>query len=283
MAVTFDSLKVGAEYDRPFLADLWGYQGRQAIERGVITPAESQVIVLFVTKAKQATMTQYTDYIDGDVLHWQGERRHGSDRRMAEAERSGDEVHLFYRAVHHSPFVYYGPIHLLRHKLLSDQPSEFVFSLSYPRPHTPDALEDISSHEVDFRNLQETEQLAIRKSRIGQGLFRERVITLWGGCSVTGLTELSLLRASHIKPWRECSNLERLDPFNGLLLHPALDHLFDAGWITFDPQARIRISRSVSLPDRRILGVEPGMSLRKLPSGAEGYLEFHRTRVFLDV
>ena len=283
MPVNFDSLKVGAEYDRPFLADLWGYQGHQAIARGVVTPAESQVVILFVTQSKQATMTQYADYIDGDVLHWQGEERHGSDRRLVEAENNRDEVHLFYRAVHHSPFVYYGTIHLLRHKILSLRPSEFVFSLSAPRPHIRDALEDIASHEADFRDLQETERLAIRKSRIGQGLFRERVITLWGGCSVTGLAELSLLRASHIKPWRECSNFERLDPFNGLLLHPALDHLFDAGWVTFDEQARILISRSISLPDQRILGVEPGMGLRKLPSGAEAYLKFHRTRVFLDV
>ena len=282
MPVSFEALKIGVAYDRPTLAKLWGYGGHQAIARGVITPADAQVIVLFVTHKKQATMRQYTDYLVGDELHWQGEEQHGADRRIADAAHNGDEIHLFYRAVHHSAFLYYGPIRLRWHDLFRDKPSEFVFSLMDPRWRVPDALEDIASHEGDFGNLQETERIALRKSRVGQGVFRERVIELWGGCSVTGLSEHSLLRASHVKPWRKCSNAERLDPLNGLLLHPALDHLFDSGWIAFDPQGKIQISGSLSAPHLVILGVDPGMALRKVPRGAGDYLSFHRTHLFLD-
>ena len=63
MPVSFEAIRVGTEYERPFLANLWGYQGHQAIARGVVTPADSHVIVLFVTHEKQASLTQYTDYM----------------------------------------------------------------------------------------------------------------------------------------------------------------------------------------------------------------------------
>jgi hypothetical protein len=41
------------------------------------------------------------------------------------------------------------------------------------------------------------------------------------------------LKASHIKPWRDATDGERLDGANGLLLSPHIDHLFDEGYITF--------------------------------------------------
>jgi len=50
---------------------------------------------------------------------------------------------------------------------------------------------------------------------------------------VTGLAMSKLLRASHIKPWAACAaDAERLDVYNGLLLAPHLDALFDAGLIS---------------------------------------------------
>ena len=45
-----------------------------------------------------------------------------------------------------------------------------------------------------------------------------------------------LLRAFHIWSWALCDTDEqRLDVFNGLLLSPNLDALFDGGWLTFMP------------------------------------------------
>lgn len=51
-----------------------------------------------------------------------------------------------------------------------------------------------------------------------------------------------VLRASHAKPWRHCSDSERLDPDNGLPLVATLDALFDAGLITFDAGGCMEIS-----------------------------------------
>lgn len=144
----------------------------------------------------------------------------------------------------------------------------------------PDLIDDIESHQQEYKSLEKTEQESIVKSRIGQGIFRERLIELWGGCSVTGLSNMSLLRASHIKPWRDCSNSERLDPMNGLLLHPTLDHLFDAGYITFEDSGRIYISNRLSKQDMEILHITASSGLRKVPDGLRQYMRFHREHVF---
>jgi putative restriction endonuclease len=277
--VSFEKLNIGQEYERPYLADIWGYKGFQAISRGVVTPSGTKFIILFVTKQKQEALTQYNDYLDGDLLHWEGEEKHSSDTRVLNARSANDEIHLFYRDIHHTPFVYYGQIHLKEHRLLSSSPSQFVFSIGNDN-QSPDIFEDIETHQNEFKSLDQTEKDSIVKSRIGQGLFRDGVVELWGSCSVTGLGNLSLLRASHIKPWRDSTNQERLDPMNGLLLQPTLDHLFDLGLITFDETGAVMFSPQLSQDDIEKLELAGNLKLRKVPNRLKGYMEYHRNHVF---
>src|SRR5690606_12210956 len=81
----------------------------------------------------------------------------------------------------------------------------------------------------------ETERTREVRQRIGQDVFREALMDLWRGrCAVTGIPfPPQLLRASHAKPWAHASEMERLDPFNGLLLSSHYDAMFDSGLITF--------------------------------------------------
>ena len=76
-------------------------------------------------------------------------------------------------------------------------------------------------------DIGETEKSNLVKSRIGQGIFRQKLASYWNSCAITGFKDMSLLVASHIKPWRASTNSERLDPFNGFLLTPNLDKAFD--------------------------------------------------------
>lgn len=39
MPVSFDEINIGEDFDRPNLAELWGYESWQAIGRGIVTPA----------------------------------------------------------------------------------------------------------------------------------------------------------------------------------------------------------------------------------------------------
>ena len=76
-------------------------------------------------------------------------------------------------------------------------------------------------------SVNETDREAIVRARVGQGLFKQRVMQIETSCRITGVSNLSHLLASHCKPWLDSTNEERLNGENGLLLTPSIDHLFD--------------------------------------------------------
>jgi predicted restriction endonuclease len=103
----------------------------------------------------------------------------------------------------------------------------------------------------------------------------------WGGaCAVLGVQELRLLRASHIKPWKDCeTDAERLDVYNGLLLAAHLDAAFDAFLISFNDTGSILISGSLSVSDRLALGIHPDLHLSKIAPPHLPQLAWHRCRL----
>lgn len=128
---------------------------------------------------------------------------------------------------------------------------------------------------------QSTETDALINARVGQGQFRVRVLQQWDNrCAVTGLSLLAAIRASHIKPWRDSDNGERLDPHNGLPLAAHLDALFDAGLITFRMSGEMLVSESLPAEDIQILGLQRRSLSTPPPSESRSYLEFHNTQVF---
>jgi putative restriction endonuclease len=279
MTVSFKNLKFGQTYDRPLLAKLWGYQSFHALSKGVVTPAKTKYIIFFVTKEKQQTLTQYNDYIDGNILFWEGEEKHSSDKRIIEANKNGDEIHLFYRDIHHTSFVYFGKITLTDYVLKENSPSEFVFRIQTLTSDI-DAFREVREHAIEYKILSKTEQEQIIISRLGQGNFRRNVIRLWGSCSITGLQEISLLRASHIKPWKESNNQERLSPFNGLLMIPDYDFLFDKGYISFKNNGDALISQRLTPFAQKVFNMHKDIRLRNVFPENKDFLEFHRTTVF---
>ncbi|QYZ80408.1 HNH endonuclease [Methanofollis formosanus] len=132
-----------------------------------------------------------------------------------------------------------------------------------------------------YRELPETERASLVLSRIGQGVFRSDLKNYWKTCAVTGCAETELLVASHIKPWRDSDNFERLDVYNGLLLVPQIDRAFDRGYVSFDDGGKIIISRNLSDGDRKKLGIYPGMRLRTVEKNHRPYLEYHRQKIFI--
>jgi hypothetical protein len=118
--------------------------------------------------------------------------------------------------------------------------------------------------------------------RVGQDLFRSALLDFWRGrCCVTGLAVPGLLRASHIKPWASCnSDDERLDVFNGLLLAPQLDALFDGGWMTVQLDGTLLFSNKLTATDRQHLCIHDGLAIVGLTGSHHQYLEFHRSTVF---
>lgn len=129
--------------------------------------------------------------------------------------------------------------------------------------------------------LTSTERTNIIQSRVGQGLFRNKLIEYWQGCSISGCSLLPVLVASHIKPWAASNDIQRLDPYNGLLLQPNIDKLFDKGYITFDVQGNILCSSFLDKNDRNILGINGNMHLRKIDDMHKQYLVYHQNNCFI--
>lgn len=275
-------------YSRPELAKLWGLGGIQGINRGVYTPAKQRVIFLFVTWIKQSCFTQFNDYLDGDLLFWEGESGHGSDERIAAASSKGEEIHLFYRERHHSDFVYHGKVILAHFNIRSDAPSEFVFkvaSLNIAESYLQQqAAADI---KTDYQVATETSLNAIDKEILtrsrgfAQRLFRGNLFRLWdGACAVTGVREPKVLKASHIKPWAKSEVIEKVDHFNGLLLIPNLDSLFNEGLISFKDDGNVMVSNKLDREDGRRICINDNLHLTQVFTETKPYLDFHRSMLF---
>lgn len=271
--IDFSGLIVGSQYDRPYLAKIWGYQSFNAISRGVFTPANQNIIVLFVTREKQQALTQYEDHVEQDTLFWEGEKGHGSDKRIIEKK---DTIHVFFREKHHSDFIYEGRAVLQRFHLFSDRPSKFSFTLIDRAVSEFDIVAEISQQYVTDK----TEKDAIISARLGQGYYRQESIKLWKQCCVTGFSKPNILIASHIKPWKNSDNSERMNPYNSLLLVPTLDKLFDRGYIGFGPDGKIQISQKISEDDCSRIHLTPELRIYSVPEKTKPFLEYHKEYVF---
>jgi hypothetical protein len=142
----------------------------------------------------------------------------------------------------------------------------------------PNAL--IGRFEKALSEVSATEREATVRQRVGQNLFREGLLALWGGrCAITGLDAPELLRASHAKPWADSSDIERLDVFNGLLLAAHWDAAFDSGLITVSTSGHIVLSAALSDATKEVLRVSDVLQIR-VQAQHEPYLKWHRDFVF---
>lgn len=156
--------------------------------------------------------------------------------------------------------------------------------------HEPAATPEVVLWEEHLRTgieadptLRETEKQALVLARRGQGVFRDRVQGIEKSCRVTGVNRPEHLRASHIKPWRDSTNEERLEGENGLLLTPSIDHLFDRGFISFEGGGRLIVSPVAHLDSLRRMGIPTGQTLDvgRFTAAQRRFLEYHRDAVFL--
>ena len=139
-----------------------------------------------------------------------------------------------------------------------------------------DDIEAIIKDEI----IPKTEKKRLISARIGQGNYREELINLWKKCAVSKCEMTDVLIASHIKPWRKSTNKERLDRYNGLLLLPNYDKLFDKGLISFEDNGKIIISPLIKEEEYKVLGISPNDRLFMVYPKNKPYLEEHRRIIF---
>lgn len=122
-----------------------------------------------------------------------------------------------------------------------------------------------------------TERTGLVTTRVGQGAYRKSIIYRWDcKCAVTGFDKLEVLIASHIVPWSEATDNERLDVDNGLLLSPTYDALFDRHLISFENDGKIILSDKIDHNAYKKIGISGIERIKNLSINNHIYLGRHR-------
>jgi putative restriction endonuclease len=151
--------------------------------------------------------------------------------------------------------------------------------------------------DQDALSVLETERILLAAARVGQHVFAQQVLANCGSrCVFCGLQPAAfgakrMLLAGHIKPWKDSTPTERLDPRNGLAACPAHDVAFDTGLLAVNGGLRIHVAGSLSDATatdplaRQYYGRPPLRETLLLPAGAQPpnrkYLDWHRQNIFV--
>ena len=146
-------------------------------------------------------------------------------------------------------------------------------------------LNIINEEELSYRTFKlpdVTERKGLVTSRVGQGAYRKSIIHRWEyQCAVTKFQKLDILIASHIVPWSESNDKERLDVNNGILLSPTYDALFDKHLISFENNGKIILSNNIEANAYKRIGVSGHEKIENLSQENHLYLERHRNLLLL--
>lgn len=285
--------EVGALYNRQ--KQIHGVFGGQH-QGGISTPKEHPLVIAFTGEA--GVSHGYHDFWDDDeVFHYFGEGQVGDmkyvagNRAIGEHAKDGKTLVVFQMMGKGRPYRYLG---------------RFMCQSSYVQPGMPDregklrsaivfrmrslegslgvaaSAKDQAEIDAAIDDVGATSTKRETEVRTKQRLFRERLIGVEKGCRLTGIEDLRFLRASHIKPWADSTDSERVDGENGLLLAPHADLLFDRGWISFSSRGRILVSKRLPADVKGRLGLNlEGFLRRGIFSQKQlSFLDFHRDVVF---
>ncbi len=155
-----------------------------------------------------------------------------------------------------------------------------AYALGISLPDAP--LREFQTRVASLPRTTEAERLVVQ--RIGQDIFRARLLDYWQACCpLTGITDPALLRASHIIPWAECeTDADRLDVHNGLLLSALWDAAFDAGLVSFDNDGRAIASSNLKAAEINALNLKLNPKLSGLTTAHWTKLDWHRKRYGLE-
>ncbi len=143
-----------------------------------------------------------------------------------------------------------------------------------------DLISDIDLIYND-ENLRGFEKQALAKQRIGHSAFSRKVKSRAGNSCLINPAFRRNLIASHIKPWSESVDAEKVDIANGLCLSPNYDGLFEDGAISFNDDGTIIISSCLSESEKLAYGLIGSEVVQIIPEHKK-YLAWHRDNKFVN-
>ena len=303
----YKALSVGEKYSKQDLAQSLFELSVLTCREGIFYCKNSDSALFFVDLEKQkGDQYLYNNFFEEAFFHWDSQRHQHVDMPKIKEIFSGDVVpHLFARVTPKvkgatQPFVYCGRLVSPKHEEGTSKPLHLIFeNIDYDDYTNNDDLMDIylwkpskaggiSGSKVNqqgiispkrasqYKKPNKTERQGLVTSRVGQGYYRRQLLDKWDAkCAVTGVDIRAILIASHIVPWSQSNDEEKLDVNNGILLSPNFDALFDRHLISFENDGSILISTKLSPKDIEALGVSNSVRIT-VSEGMIPYLERHR-------
>lgn len=305
-----ETLELGNKYSKKELAALLGEDGLLTVREGVFSCKNSDSYFLFVDLEKEGKEDRFhfKDYFEGDYYHWDSQTTQHINSPKIRSLVNGDlDIYLFVRINQKvkgqtQPFVYCGRVTYLEHDPDTEKPVHIIFqNIDYDDFTKNEELTDIylwkpekvgmisgatitkkgivsSKRKTSYTKPTKTERKGLVTSRVGQGYFRNLLIERFDNkCAVTKSSIVSILVASHIVPWSESTEEERLDVDNGILLSPLYDALFDKHLISFADNGSIIINSKIS-HEIKNLNINTDVKIT-VEDGMKPFLSRHRDRL----
>lgn len=272
-------LIAGLKYSR---ADLYAILGVPEEKQGGdwttgYTRYEDAFYVFTTVGVPGRTGHDYSNYWEDDRtrLVWEAKGRTHAGQPQVQALVSGHlPIHMFTRTGDREAFEYQGRATAESVRDTRPVGVTWVFESSSAKPP---ALLDAAHLGAAVDPATESEYL--RAQRLGQAKFRSDLMKQWEGrCALTQVAMPEVLRASHIKAWRDSSPRERVDPHNGLLLAVHIDGLFDRGFLSFREDGRAILSEAIAPHTRQVFALGPDLRIDGLTERNHWFLAAHRHR-----
>ena len=308
--MSFKNLTIGSSYSKSDLSEIFDNPNIKIIREGIYNLNSSQTF-FFVDLEKKGKEDRFhfDDFFEEDYFHWDSQTtQHLNTPKIQEIINGKRTPYLFVR-VHPKiksttqPFIYCGRLKYNEYEEGTAKPIHIIFQNTDFQDNTenqnlidvytwkPERIgkstkSNISKKGVvskerksNYTRPNQTERFGLVTSRVGQGYYRQQIKAKWDNeCPITGCSLLNILIASHIVPWSECNDKERLDVENGILLSPNIDALFDKHFISFSDEGQIMVSELISEKELIDLGVSISIKI-PVSEGMKKYLHRHRKRM----
>ena len=272
-------LEVGQKYSKKDLSNLLNEPNLSKVREGVASCTNSNSYLLFVDLEKEGKEERFhfDDFFEEDFFHWDSQTpQHIDTPKIQDIVAFRLTPHLFVRVKQKYksktlPFIYCGRLKYISYEENTSKPVHIIYqnidfddftqneNLLEVYRWKPSVAGMTSKSKIvkkgiitkerkqKYRKPDQTERQGLVTSRVGQGFYRQQIIEKWGGkCPISGINILSILISSHIVPWSESNDEERLDVENGILLSPLYDSLFDKHLISFDDDGRLLVSSKIN-------------------------------------
>ncbi len=303
-------LKIGGFYTKSDLSEIFDNPNIKLVREGIYNQS-NDLTFYFVDLVKEGKEERFhfNDFFEEDFFHWDSQTtQHINSPKIKEVINGQRIPHLFVRVYPKvksktQPYIYCGrlkyidhdpntsnPVHIIFQNIdyEDDTSNEDLFEIYTWKPHKigrssvvkQSKIGVISSQRIsNYKKPNKTERSGLVISRVGQGYYRQLVREKWDNrCPVTGIRIVGILISSHIVPWSESNDEERLDVENSVLLSPNVDSLFDKHLISFSDEGRILLSNKITTEDLIKLGIND-QTIIPISEGMRKYLKRHRERM----